>query len=141
MFINDKETKRVTSIKCLGVLTDEHLTWKEHITVIENKISKNLGLFYRAKRVLDNNALKKLYFSFFHSYINYGNIAWASTSKTKLKKIASKQNEAVRVVNNDNADIRELMLKMKVLNIYKLNIYQVLTFMFKIKTNTAPLVF
>ena len=33
------------------------------------------------------------------------------------------------------------MLKMKVLNIYKLNIYQVLTFMFKIKTNTAPLVF
>ena len=33
------------------------------------------------------------------------------------------------------------MLKMKVLNIYKLNICQVLTFMFKIKTNTAPLVF
>ena len=58
-----------------------------------------------------------------------------------MKKIASKQKEAVRVVNNDNADIRELMLKMKVLNIYKLNIYQVLTFMFKIKTNTAPLVF
>ena len=141
LFINDKEIERVTSIKFLGVLTDEHLTWKEHITVIENKISKNLGLLYRAKRVLDNNALKKLYFSFFHSYLNYGNIAWASTSKTKLKKIASKQKEAVRVVNNDNADIRELMLKMKVLNIYKLNIYQVLTFMFKIKTNTAPLVF
>ena len=81
------------------------------------------------------------FFSFFHSYLNYGNIAWASTSKAKLKKIACKQKEAVRVVNNDNADIKELMFKMKVLNIYKLNIYQVLTFMFKIKTNTAPLVF
>ena len=33
------------------------------------------------------------------------------------------------------------MLKMKVLNIYKLNIYQILTFMFKIKTKTVPLVF
>ena len=141
LFINDKEIERVTSVKFLGVLSDEHLIWKEHITVIENKISKNLGLLYRAKRVLDNNALKKLYFSFFHSYLNYGNIAWASTSKTKLKKIASKQKEAVRVVNNDNADIRELMFKMKVLNIYKLNIYQVLTFMFKIKTNTALLIF
>ena len=141
LFINDKEIERVPSIISLGVLTDEHLTWKEHITVIENKISKNLGLLYRAKRVLDNNALKKLYFSFFHSYLNYGNIAWASTSKTKLKKVASKQKDAVRVVNNDNADIREFMLKMKILNIYKLNIYQVLTFMFKIKTNTAPLVF
>ena len=30
------------------------------------------------------------------------------------------------------------MVRMKVLNIYKLSIYQILTFMFKIKTNTAP---
>ena len=141
MFINEKEIERVNSIKFLGVLFDEHLSWKDHITVIENKISKNLGVLYRAKRVLDSNALKRLYFSFFHSYLNYGNIAWASTSKAKLKKIASKQIETVRFVNNDNADIKELMSKMKVLNIYKLNIYQVLTFMFKIKTNTAPLVF
>ena len=29
------------------------------------------------------------------------------------------------------------MVRMKVLNIYKLNIYQILNFMFKIKTNTA----
>ena len=141
LFINDKEIERVTSIKFLGVLFDEHLSWKDHITVIENKISKNLGLLYRAKRVLDSYSLKRLYFSFFHGYLNYGNIAWASTTKAKLKEIASKQKEAVRVVNNDNADIEELMFKMKVLNIYKLNIYQVLTFMFKIKTNTAPFVF
>ena len=36
LFINDREIKRITSIKYLGVLIDEHLTWKEHITVIEN---------------------------------------------------------------------------------------------------------
>ena len=86
LFINDKEIERVTSIKFLGVLFDEHLSWKDHITVIENKISKNLGLLYRAKRVLDSDTLKRLYFSFFHSYVNYGNIAWASTTKAKLKK-------------------------------------------------------
>ena len=33
------------------------------------------------------------------------------------------------------------MVRMKVLNIYKLNIYQILNFMFKIKTNTAPCIF
>ena len=120
LFINDKEIERVTSIKFLGVLFDEHLSWKDHITVIENKISKNLGLLYRAKRVLDSDALKRLYFSFFHSYLNYGNIAWASTTKAKLKKTASKQKVGVRVVNNDNAGIKELMFKMKVLNIYNL---------------------
>ena len=33
------------------------------------------------------------------------------------------------------------MVKIKVLNIYKLNIYQILNFMFKIKKNTAPCIF
>ena len=54
--------KRIISIKYLGVLIDEHLTWKEHITVIENKVSKNLGLLYRARRVLDSTTLKNMFF-------------------------------------------------------------------------------
>ena len=33
------------------------------------------------------------------------------------------------------------MVRMKVLNINKLNIYQILNFMFKIKTNAAPCIF
>ena len=91
LFINDSKIKRVTSIKYLGVLTDEHLTWKEHVAVIENKVSKNIGLLYRSRRVLDSMALKNLHFSYIHSYLNYGNIVWASVSTTKLKKLVSKQ--------------------------------------------------
>ena len=33
------------------------------------------------------------------------------------------------------------MVRRKVLNIYKLNIYQILNFMFKIKSKTAPCIF
>ena len=33
------------------------------------------------------------------------------------------------------------MVRMNVLNIYKLNIYQILNFMFTMKTNTAPCIF
>ena len=68
------------------MLINEHLTWKEHITVIKNKVSKNLRLRHRARKVLDCTALKNLYFSITHSYLNYENILWASTSTTKLKK-------------------------------------------------------
>ena len=46
-----------------------------------------------------------LYFSFFHSYLNYGNIAWASTTKSKLRKIASQQRQAVNAIpKNDNRE-------------------------------------
>ena len=61
LFINDREIKRITSSKYLGVLIDEHLTWKEHIAVNENKVSKNIGLLHRARRVVDSTALKNLY--------------------------------------------------------------------------------
>ena len=60
------------------------------------------------------------------------------TNTTKLKKLASKQKQVLWIVNNEFTDVREIMVRMKVLNIYKLNIYQILNFMFKIKTNTAP---
>ena len=125
----------------MGDIIDEHHTWKEHIIVTKNKVSKNLGTLYRARRVLDTTASKNLYFSFLHSYLNYGNIEWASTSRKKLKKLASKQKQALRIANNEFIDIREMMVRTKVLNIYKLNIYQILNFMFKIKTNTAPCIF
>ena len=123
LFINDREIKQSTSIKYLGVLIDEHLTWKDHITVIENKVSKNVGFLHRAKSVLDSTALKNLYFSFIHSYLNYGNIVWASASTAKLKKLASNQKQALRILNNEFTDIRKIMVRMKVLNIYKHNIY------------------
>ena len=100
LFINDKEIKPADSIKFLGIMFDEHLTWRNHITTIENKISKNLGFLYKAKRVLNMNALKSLYFSFIHSYLNYENIVWASVTHTKLKKRASKQKQAIRIFEN-----------------------------------------
>ena len=42
--------KRISSIKILGVLINEGLTWKEHIAVTENKISKSLGNFIESKK-------------------------------------------------------------------------------------------
>ena len=41
--------KRQTSIKFLGVMLDENISWKEHTKTVENKLSKNIGLFCKAK--------------------------------------------------------------------------------------------
>ena len=51
MLINDKELERVGSIKFLGVLLDEHLSWKEHIRYTENKIAKSIGLLFRVRDI------------------------------------------------------------------------------------------
>ena len=49
LIIKISEVQREESIKCLGVLLDQHLTWKEHIKLTENKIAKNIDIVYKAR--------------------------------------------------------------------------------------------
>ena len=41
------EIENVSSFNFLGITLDESLTWKNHIDLIKNKISKTIGVFYR----------------------------------------------------------------------------------------------
>ena len=42
--INNHDIERVNTMKFLGVLLDDNLSWIEHIKYLENKIAKNVGL-------------------------------------------------------------------------------------------------
>ena len=90
---------------------DEHLSWIDHINTLENKLSKNLGLLYKAKPFLNAKAMKSLYFSFFHSYLAYENIAWCSTLMTKLKKIFSKQKQEIKTISVISLDYKNLKIR------------------------------
>ena len=142
MALNNIEIKRENSVKFLGVIIDENLTWKNHIEVVENKISKNIRVLYRASHLLDFKNLLKIYFSFIHIYISYANIAWA-TFKTKLQGILKKQKHAARITFHANEfdQSRPLLKEMKALNIYQINLIQTLKFMHKTKYGINPRIF
>ena len=53
--INNTNITRERSIKFLGVIIDENITWKNYITEIENRIAKSLGMLYKAKFILKQN--------------------------------------------------------------------------------------
>ena len=135
--------KRTDQIKFLGVIIDENITWNNHINILENKISKNIGAMHRAKFLLDKQSLKHIYFAFVHSYITYANIAWASTCKTKLVKLYNKQKHASRIMYNKDkyTHAKPLMKSLNALNIFQINIYQILVLMFKSQHNLSPIVF
>ena len=76
-----------------------------------------------------------------HAYINYANIAWANTNKTKLKKLFGKQNQAA-IFNQDRfTHARPLLKTLNALNVYQISLLQVLLFMHKIKPNSSPRIF
>ena len=42
--------QRTNSFKYLGVIIDYKLNWTQHIAHVRNKISKGIGIMYRAKK-------------------------------------------------------------------------------------------
>ena len=84
-----------------------------------------------------------LYYAYIHTYVNYANLAWASTIRTNLKKIHSQQKHAIRIIFRKDkfSHTKENFVQNIVFNVYQLNILNNLIFMHKIKTETAPAVF
>ena len=52
----------------LGVILDEHLTWIAHITNVARKVSKTVGVMYKASCCLSKRSLITLYYSLLYPY-------------------------------------------------------------------------
>ena len=141
--IDNTDIARDNVTKFLGILIDENITWKPQIANTLTKISKIIGIFYKSRNTLSKHLLKQLYFSFIHSYLNYGNIAWGSTCKTNLISLYRSQKHAIRVINFKNryTHTKPLFKEMKILNIYEINVFKVICFMFKCKLKLSPPIF
>ena len=138
--INSYEIQRKESIKFLGVLLDQYLTWKEHTKRTENKIAKNIGTLYKVRPYLDQKASLCLYYSYIHSYQIYANTVWWSTNRTSLKKLQSQQKHAIKIIFHENKFVytRENFKENNILNTFQLNILSNLLFLHWVKNGKAP---
>ena len=59
--IDGKVIENVSSFNVLGITLDEGLTWKNHMDLIKNKISKTIGVFYRLAKIFPEEILVTLY--------------------------------------------------------------------------------
>jgi hypothetical protein len=143
LFIDYTLLKREKVTKLLGVLVDENLSWKHQINNISMKVAKSIGIIYKARHIVNKKQLTQLYHSFIHCHINYANIVWGSAHKTKLKSLYQRQKHAARTINFSNrfSNSKPLLKEMKALNVYELNVYNILCFMFKCKNYLSPNVF
>ena len=55
--INGLSIDRVYNTTFLGVMIDDKLNWKEHITMIQSTFSKTTDIIYKASHVLTERAL------------------------------------------------------------------------------------
>ena len=110
---------------------------------LKKKSAKNIGLLHRAKPYLEETSLKSISFSYIHSYLNYANIAWASTRISKVKPLLYKQKQAVRIIFNEGhlSHSKPLFKILNALNFYKINLYQHLNFIYRLENSDILAIF
>ena len=87
--------QQVEVTKFLGVLLDQHLSWKYHITHVAKKVSKAIGIISKARFFLPSKSLLSLYYTLVYPYLNYCKIAWCSTYPSNLNRILYLQKRIV----------------------------------------------
>ena len=53
--------ERKDHLKYLGVMTDESLTWKYHISYICSRVSRNIGIVSKLRHYLSIHQFKQIY--------------------------------------------------------------------------------
>ena len=94
--INNNPIKRVNSIKYLGVLIDNKLSWSEHVDYLNLQLARYSGLFTRLRRYVPNQILCLLYYRIIYSQIKYGILSWGTASNSLLKKVKIRLNHILR---------------------------------------------
>ena len=82
--LSNQIIQTVDKTKFLGIVIDQHLTWKSHIEFIASKIPSAIGIRCRILFFIYQPLLKMLYNSLIYLYLCYGNVVWANNYSTRL---------------------------------------------------------
>ena len=96
--MDDCSLNKVNSAKYLGVIIDHKLNWIDHIAYIKNKISKGIGIMYRARNFLNKSSLIGLYYSYIYPYFTHCLETWGCASKTQLNPLFLLQKIIIRIM-------------------------------------------
>ena len=88
----DKQLKRTTHIKFLGITLEENLTWSHHINEVVNKLKRLFHIFYNIRDYLTKENIKTIYYTMIYSRIKYGITTYGNDGSYKLNKIQVLQN-------------------------------------------------
>ena len=94
--------ERKEYLKYLGVLLDEHLTWKHRIDYVASKISKTVGIIARLRHFVPFQVVTSIYRSLILPYLSYGITIWGNTSQIFLKKLLVLQKRVLRIMHFAN---------------------------------------
>ena len=138
--IGNRFISRVKYMKFLGLLLDEHLCWKYHLSQLSKKLSRTCGILLKIRNYLPTDILRCIYNSLFMSFLQYGIVVWGQTFSSYIEPIFKLQKKAIRTISHQTAFSHSLPLfkglhLLRVSDVFK---YKLLTFVYDSMTMMAP---
>ena len=156
LFTNKRSTKPCISVdidghsidaveytRFLGIYIDNKLNWKKHIAYISGKVSRGIGIILKARKILNSDAMKTLYYSFIYPFFTYCNHVWGNAYDSNLYPLVMLQKRIIRIITLSKYldHTGPLFKELGLLKIGEINKYLLGKFMYKWSNSRVPLLF
>ncbi len=98
--IENVKLERVQEHTFLGVIIDQNMSWKPHISYVRSKTARSLGILRKTRHILNLRSLYLLYCTLLLPYLTYCVETWGNTYKSNLNPLIVMQKKAIRTVHN-----------------------------------------
>ena len=88
----------ISQIKYLGLILDEHLTFRYHFQNLKLKLNRANYLLSKIRHV-KFSLLRTIYYALFDSHLRYGCQIWGQRRNEYIESILKIQNKAIRILN------------------------------------------
>ena len=139
--IGNEVIDQVSSTKFLGLIIDEHLTFKNHVSFVASKVTSSNYVLRRLKNVMPNWTKRLLYMSSIQSHLTYGLMLWGSMAQAKdLQRLFKAQKKSLRLIDNAsyNSSTDPIFKKYDILKLEDLIQLELSKFMYKFVRKTLP---
>ena len=96
--LNGISIERVDEVKYVGILFDEHLTFKGHIKVLNAKLKRANNLLAISRHYVPKKLLLQIYYGQFFSHLSYGCQLWGQ-NPSNIAQTTTLQKKAVRLMS------------------------------------------
>jgi hypothetical protein len=97
---NNNHITSIQSVKFLGLIIDNTVSWKAHIDYLRTKLSSACYAISTLRTIMSTQNMRMMHFSYVHSLMSYEIIFWGNSSKSsiilKLQKKNYKNNDEPR---------------------------------------------
>lgn len=133
--IDDRAVSRLTKARFLGLEIDDTLLWKEHCMALVKRMH---SLCYQTKNlryVLTIGQMREFYMAQVESRLAYGVCYWGCSALVPKIFIAQKMIVRSMFGVDTGHSCRGLFIRLRILTVYGLYMYSLLTYIYKNKNN------